>query len=107
VKSWEIWTYDPGFGDHPVVIISHGQRTANKPVVEFLLCSSQRAARPPSLTEVVLDGADGLSWETLCKCDLIRADDKSKLHTLRGEVTPGRRRQIVQAIIRSHGWNIL
>ncbi len=104
MKPWEIWTYDPGFGDHLAVIITHPARVAHKPVVEFLLCSSQRAGRPPTATEVLLDHADGLNWETLCKCDLIRADEKSKLHTPRGAVSPDRRIQIIRTMIRSHAW---
>lgn len=105
MSPWEIWTYDPGYGDHPAVIISHPGRVANKPTVEFLLCSSQPGRRPPLPTEVLLDASDGLNWETLCKCDLIRADDKSRLHTRRGQVSVARRREIVRTLIRAHGWS--
>jgi mRNA-degrading endonuclease toxin of MazEF toxin-antitoxin module len=107
MKAWEIWTYDPGYGDHPAVIISHPDRVANKPNIEFLLCSSQQANRGPMPTEVLLDQADGLNWETLCKCDLVRSDEKTKLHTQRGRVSPERRIQIVRNIIRSHGWTFV
>ncbi len=105
MSPWEIWTYDPGFGDHPAVIISHARRVSNKPTVEFLLCSSHPAGRLPLPSEVLLDAADGLDWQTLCKCDLIRADDKARLHTRRGQVSAARRREIVKTIIRAHGWS--
>jgi len=104
VKAWDIFTYDPGFGHHPAVIISHPKRVANKPTVEVLLCSSQRARRTPDSNEVLLDNADGLNWETLCKCDLIWSAEKADLHTFRGTVTEERRMQIVRTIVRSHGW---
>ena len=106
MNQWEIWSYDPGYGGHPCVIVSHPRRVANKPFVEVLLCSSQRASRAPTSAEVILDRADGLDWETLCKCDLIVGVDKQELRNRRGEVSPIRRRQIVERIIDAHGWNV-
>src|SRR5262249_9546772 len=107
VNAWEIWTFDPGFGDHPAVIISAQNRTERKPLLEIVLCSSHRATRAPNAGEVVLDSSDGLDWETLCKCDLIFSVERELLHTPRGLVTTARRREIVRAIIASHGWNQL
>ena len=107
MNAWDIYTFDPGYGDHPVVIISESHRVANKPLVEILLCSSQRATRAAKSSEVLLDSADGLSWETLCKCDLIMAVEKNDLHTRRGNVTPERRLHIVRTIVSTHGWNAL
>ena len=107
MKAWEIWTFDPGFGDHPAVIVSAEERAARKPLVEIVLCSTQRASRAPVASEVILDSADGLNWETLCKCDLIYAVDRGLLHTRRGMVTTDRRRQIVRAIVGSHQWNAI
>jgi mRNA-degrading endonuclease toxin of MazEF toxin-antitoxin module len=107
MKQWEIYTYDPGFGPHPAVIVSHPLRVANKPDLEILLCSTQRASRPARETEVLLDTADGLEWETICKCDLILSASKGELHAKRGHVTPERRKQIVSTIIRSHDWSRL
>jgi mRNA-degrading endonuclease toxin of MazEF toxin-antitoxin module len=105
MRAWEIWTYNPGYGDHPAVIISHPDRAANKPMVEFLLCSTQRANRPPNAGEILLDAADGLNWKTLCKCDLIYSADKRDLHTRRGALTEERRKLLVRTIVRSHGWS--
>lgn len=105
MNAWEIWTFDPGYGDHPAVVISAPDRVAGKPLVEIILCSSQRASRAPNSGEVLLDSADGLNWETLCKCDLIYAVDKDLLHTRRGRVTTERRRAIVRVIVASHGWS--
>jgi len=105
VNAWEIWTFDPGYGDHPAVIVSAQDRATRKPVVEVILCSTRRASRAPHAGEVMLDAADGLSWETLCKCDLIYAVDKDLLHTRRGLVTPERRREMVRMIVASHGWS--
>ena len=73
--------------------------------MEIILCSTQRASRAPNAGEVVLDLADGLNWETLCKCDLIYSVDRDLLHTRRGLVTTERRREIVRVIVGCHGWN--
>jgi len=105
VNAWEVWNCDLGHGVHPVVIVSHALRVANKAVVEVLNCSSQRAARPADKHEVLLDAADGMNWETLCKCDCIYAVPKSELKNYRGQVTLERRRAIVRSIIIAHGWN--
>jgi len=105
VNAWEIWTFNPGYGDHPAVIVSAQDRAARKPVVEVLLCSTQRATRQPNAGEVLLDSADGLNWETLCKCDLIYAVERDLLHTWRGLVTNERRRNIIRLIVASHGWS--
>jgi mRNA-degrading endonuclease toxin of MazEF toxin-antitoxin module len=105
VNAWEIWTFDPGYGDHPAVIVSAQDRAARKPLVEIILCSSQRASRPPNAGEVLLDSVDGLNWETLCKCDLIYSVARDLLHTRRGLVTTERRREIVRVIVASHGWS--
>src|SRR5207253_2032646 len=107
VNAWEIWTFDPGFGNHPAIIVSAQDRAARKPLVEIVLCSSQCASRAPNAAEVVLDSADGLNWETLCKCDLIYAVDRDLLHTQCGTVTVARRREIVRAIVACHCWNLV
>ena len=107
MTAWEIWTFDPGYGEHPAVIVSAPDRAGHKPLIEVLLCSSQRASRAPNAGEVLLDSADGLDWQTLCKCDLIHTVEKEALHTFRGLVTTERRRQIVRVIIASHAWNRL
>src|SRR5262249_51902831 len=104
MRQWDIYTHDPGYGAHPAVIVSHPQRAANKPLVEVLLCSSQRANRPPKMSEVLLDSADGLNWDTICNCDLIFSVNKADLRQLRGQVTLERRKQIIRTIILSHNW---
>jgi mRNA-degrading endonuclease toxin of MazEF toxin-antitoxin module len=105
MTQWDIYTWDFEEGTHPAVIVSHPRRISTKPVVNVLLCSSQRAARPAELNEVILDQADGLDWPTLCKCDLLYNVPKRELKHARGSVVPSRRRQIVERIISSFGWS--
>jgi hypothetical protein len=56
---------------------------------------------------VVLDKADGMDRPAFCKCDCIYAVPRDELKKHRGTVAVERRRQIVRAIIISHGWNAL
>jgi hypothetical protein len=53
--------------------------------------------------EVVLDTADGLNWETLCKCDIVYAAQKDDLTQRRGVVSVERRRMIAQRLIQHLG----
>jgi mRNA-degrading endonuclease toxin of MazEF toxin-antitoxin module len=108
LNQWDIYTWNfPEAGPHPAVVISSPERIARKPWVSVLLGSSQRANRAPSVAEVLLNGADGLDWEALIKCDLIHAVKKSELTRKRGTVTPVRQRLIVQRLIKCNGWNRL
>ena len=100
MNAWDIYTWDfPGAGPHPAVIISHPDRVKYKEQLNVLLGSSQRANRTAKVHEVLLDSADQLDWETLIKCDLIYAVEKSQLKQKRGTVGMARRRQIARKII--------
>ncbi len=98
---WEIWTYDfPTEGPHPCVIFTNASRLANPAFdrVNVLLCRTlrgplQREVRP---AEVILDRADGLDWETLCRVDALHFIAKSGLRERRGVVCKERRRLICQ-----------
>ena len=106
MNAWEIWSYQPsGWPEaHPAVIVSAPSRVANKPELNILMCSSKPATRPALPNEVILDANDGLSWPTLCKCDLIHLVNKDELTGRRGTVTIERRRQIIATINRANNW---
>jgi hypothetical protein len=106
MKAWDILSYQPpGWPEaHPAVIVSHPYRVLNKPEVNILLCSSKQATRPAKPDEVILDENDGLSWPTLCRCDLLFLVRKADLSNRHGTVTAERRRQIIATINRSNGW---
>ena len=70
MTQFEIWSFNfPQKGLHPVVLISHPDFYAQA-VVNVLYCTSQRQNRPPKPFEVMLNGADGMDWETFCDCSL-------------------------------------
>ncbi len=104
MKPWDIYTWEfPDAEGHPAVILGTETRLANKPKVNVLFCSSKRATRKAEALEITLDQADGLDWETLCKCDLVFAVPKEQLTRKRGSVTQERRRQIAANVIRGLG----
>lgn len=105
MTQWEIRTYAfPGAGEHPAVIVSHPLRVERKEIVEVLLCTTLRPGGDIAPHEVVLNGADGLDWSTVCRCDLVYSVPRSHLTVRRGVVSVARRRDIIRKIISSHGW---
>jgi len=72
-----------------------------------LIGSSQKANRPARENEVVLNGADGLDWETLVKCDLMYLVEKERLYRRRGTVTAARRRFLVQRLNACFGFTLV
>src|SRR5438046_1074612 len=106
LKAFDIWSRQaPGWSEpHPVVIVSHRERAAHKPVVEVVLCSTQTAQRNPDSHEIILDQADGLDWPTLCKCDLIYGVEKKEIKGHRGQVSEARKAPLVRTILAAHGW---
>jgi hypothetical protein len=108
MKAWDIYTFDfQGAGPHPAVIASHPDRVARAPWVNVLICTTQRANRPPNGNEVRLNGADGLDWETLCRCGVLWLVEKSQLTGKRGSVSRVRRRQIVDKLNAAMGWKLV
>jgi mRNA-degrading endonuclease toxin of MazEF toxin-antitoxin module len=108
MKPWDIYTYDfERAGPHPAVIVSHPDRVTHADWLNVLICTSHRANRLPKETEVPLNAADGLDWETLCRCDVLWLVEKSKLTDKRGSVSRIRRRQIVDKINAAMGWKLI
>jgi hypothetical protein len=67
--QFDVWRFIfPDKGEHPVVLISHPDICARAAVVNVLFCTSQRQNRPIRPFEVMLNGADGMDWETFCDC---------------------------------------
>jgi mRNA-degrading endonuclease toxin of MazEF toxin-antitoxin module len=94
-EQFDVWRFEfPGKGEHPVVTISHPDRCARAALVNVLFCTSQRQSRKPYPYEVMLNGADGMDWETFCDCSIMYAVKSDLLFNRRGQVTLERRRAI-------------
>jgi mRNA-degrading endonuclease toxin of MazEF toxin-antitoxin module len=108
MKQWEIWTCDfDQAGPHPAVIVSHPDRVDRAPLINVLICSSQRATRNSLHNEVLLNDADGLDWETLVRCDLMYLIEPAQLYRRRGMVTLPRRKAIIQRINAAFGFTLV
>jgi mRNA-degrading endonuclease toxin of MazEF toxin-antitoxin module len=108
MKQWDVWTCDfAEAGPHPAVVISHPDRVARAPLVNVLIASSHRATRRARENEVLLNGADGLDWETLVKCDLMYLVEKDQLYQRRGSVGTARRRALVRRINACFGFTLV
>jgi mRNA-degrading endonuclease toxin of MazEF toxin-antitoxin module len=93
-NQFDVWRFNfPGKGEHPVVIISHDDFCAGA-VINVLYCTSQRQNRRPKPYEILLNGADGMDWETLCDCGIFYSIPSAGLFNKRGRVSLERRRQI-------------
>jgi hypothetical protein len=104
MNPWEIWTYDfPLEGTHPCIIFTNSARLAhpNFDRVNVLLCRTLRGPLQRTLkpAEVILDYADGLDWETLCRVDAMHFIPKVGLRGRRGVVCKERRRVISSRIL--------
>ena len=77
-----------------MVVVSHPDRSAKAAVVNVLFCTSQRQSRKPYPYEVMLNGADGMDWETFCDCSIMYTVKSDLLFNRRGHVTLERRRAI-------------
>jgi len=94
--QFEVWrfVFDDKGGEHPVVLISHPDICARAKVVNVLFCTSQRRNRRAHPHEVLLNGTDGMDWETFCDCSTLYAVKSPLLFGKRGRVTLERRRAI-------------
>ncbi|HEY5041917.1 MAG TPA: hypothetical protein VIK53_07925 [Verrucomicrobiae bacterium] len=105
MSPWEIWTYDfPAEGTHPYVIFSNASRLSHPAFdrINVLLCRTLRGPvqRELNAAEILLDRADGLDRETLCRVDAVHFVLKSGLRERRGIVCQERRRQICQRMLK-------
>jgi mRNA-degrading endonuclease toxin of MazEF toxin-antitoxin module len=101
--QWDIGTFDfpAPVGEHPVVIISNADRAGRSKIVNVLYCTSQKQNRPVGAEEVLLDAADGMDWETYCRCDHIFSVERDKIKTRPkpARITAARRVQIAAKIV--------
>jgi mRNA-degrading endonuclease toxin of MazEF toxin-antitoxin module len=91
--QFEVWPYvfqEKG-GEHPVVLISHPDICARAKVVNVLFCTSQPQSRKPYPHEGLLNGIDGMDWETFCDCSIMYAVRSDLLFNKRGRVSLERR----------------
>ena len=97
----DIYVYEWPWGKHPAVIVSNRIRAQLKQQIVVLSCRTLRPGHHKSAeaNEAILNGDDGLNWETLCRCDFLWTVDKSALKNRRGTVCLERRRDIARKVV--------
>jgi mRNA-degrading endonuclease toxin of MazEF toxin-antitoxin module len=106
VRQWDAFHCEFAHGNHPCIIVSPTARCQNPDfqTVNVLACQRHRAQRSPRENEFLLNGTDGMDWETRIRCDFIWVARKSDLKNRRGRLTAERRRAIGQKLIRIFGF---
>jgi mRNA-degrading endonuclease toxin of MazEF toxin-antitoxin module len=88
MKQWDIFLFP--FDEeksHPVVILSPDERIEDRKFINGLLVTTLRGDATLIPTEVLLNGADGLDWESACRCDLIHRLEKHRFREKCGTVS--------------------
>ena len=96
MKQWDTFDCDFAHGKYPCIILSPTERCQHRDflTVNVLSCQSHRAQRVPREKEFLINGADGMDWDTLVRCDFIWVARKIDLRNRRGRVGAERRRAI-------------
>ena len=99
VEQWDIVRFRIGPEDrdlHPAVVVSPQEWCLDQTKLRLnvLACSKRIPADGPKPSQVVLDGADGLDFQTICGCDFYHVVIRERLAEKIGRVSPIRRRVI-------------
>ena len=99
IEQWDIIRFriSPDDRDlHPGVVISPQERCFDPTIsrLNVLACSKRVPADGPRPSQVILNGADGLKFQTTCGCDFYHVVSRDRLTKKVGRVSPVRRRAI-------------
>jgi len=99
VEQWDIVRFRIRPEDselHPAVVISAPEWCLNaaRSRLNVLACSKRVPADAPKAHQVVLNGADGLEFQTVCGCEFFHVVTRESLTEKIGRVSPVRRRAI-------------
>ncbi len=99
IDQWDIVRFRIGPADrdlHPGVIISAPEWCADerKLRLNVLACSKRVPAKGARTHQVLLNGADGLDFASVCGCEFFHVISRESVHEIVGRVTPARRRAI-------------
>jgi mRNA-degrading endonuclease toxin of MazEF toxin-antitoxin module len=99
IEQWDIVRFRirPDDRDlHPAVVISAPEWCLDerRTRLNVLACSKRPPAEGPQSHQVLLNGADGLEFQTVCGCEFIHVVRRDCLAEKVGRVTAARRRAI-------------
>jgi hypothetical protein len=99
IEQWDIVRFRINANDrdlHPGVVVSPVDWCANeqRSRINLLACSKKVPADGARPHQVLLNGADGLDFASVCGCEFFYVVDRSSCHEKLGRVSPVRRRLI-------------
>ena len=99
IEQWDIVRFRIGPTDrdlHPGVVISASEWCADerKLRLNVLACSKRVPAEGARAHQVLLNGADGLDFVSVCGCEFFHVIERGSVQEIVGRVTPARRRAI-------------
>lgn len=99
IEQWDIVRFRIGSADrdlHPGVVISAAEWCADerKLRLNVLACSKRVPAEGARAHQVLLNGADGLDFTSVCGCEFFHVISRESVHEVIGRVTVARRRAI-------------
>ena len=103
IEQWDIVRFriNPADRDlHPGVVVSAAEWCADerKPRLNVLACSKRVPVEGARNHQVLLNGADGLEFPSVCGCEFFHVIARESVYEIIGRVTPTRRRAISRKI---------
>jgi len=103
IDQWDIVRFriSPSDRDlHPGVVISASEWCADdrRARLNVMACSKRVPAESIKGHQVVLNGADGLEFPSVCGCEFFHIIARANVHEVIGRVSTGRRRTIGRKI---------
>ena len=103
IEQWDIVRFriNPTDRDlHPGVVVSVAEWCADdrKLRLNVLACSKRVPAEGAKSHQILLNGADGLDFPSVCGCEFFHIIARDSIHEIIGRVTPVRRRTIGRKI---------
>ena len=103
IEQWDIVRFRINSADrdlHPGVVVSAAEWCADerKLRLNVLACSKRVPVEGARAHQVLLNGADGLEFPSVCGCEFFHVIARESVHEIIGRVTPARRRAISRKV---------
>lgn len=104
LEQWDIVRFRINAADrdlHPGVVISAPEWCADdqKLRLNVLACSKRVPAEGARAHQVLLNGADGLEFASVCGCEFVHVVTRASVQSVIGRVSPVRRRVIARKVV--------
>src|SRR6185312_7956407 len=103
IEQWDIVRFRIQASDrdlHPGVIVSAPEWCLDQTKLRLnvLACSKKSPADGAKAHQVLLNGADGLDFVSVCGCEFFHVIARPSIHEILGRVSPARRKAIARKV---------